>query len=310
MNLTDRNLGEKIVVAVSCAIIIAGAAIFFFSPGHRIFVGNCGSDSMPLNYSTDIQPEYDLSFLHEFGEPEPDRNLTLPPMIDYEIRQQISDTLMDQAGFPRVPDSVLGLYEFPDARLLLVSRDGGIVELLGTGEKIQTFNLTPISIGSRPNGESFTKNPIQQGSYNFSSESFIAIERIDLVLPTPGNGTTPLYIVNKTDIDRIFYTDGRPLASITSRSTFYVRYGQRVERIIGTTDIKLDSAWKQCSSQKRILGEGGRRGDIQHTEKFARGSDRLLWSRLIVMSADIQWHDTGDGSTSEWISNDSTGCRC
>ncbi len=309
MNLTDRNLGEKIVVAVSCAIIIAGAAIFFFSPGHRIFVGNCGSDSMPLNYSTDIQPEYDLSFLHEFGEPEPDRNLTLPPMIDYEIRQQISDTLMDRAGFPRVPDSVLGLYEFPDARLLLVSRDGGIVELLGTGEKIQTFNLTPVSIGSRPNGNN-SMNPMQSGSNNFSSESFVAIERIDLVLPPLGNGTAPLYIVNRTHIDRIFYTDGRPLASITSRSKFYVRYGQRVERIIGTAEVKLDPAWKHCSSKTGISGVGNRRGDIQHTEKFARGSDRLLWSRLIVMSADIQWHDTGDGSTSEWMSNDSTGCSC
>jgi hypothetical protein len=298
------------MVAVSCAIIIAGAAVFLFSPGHRIFVGTCGSDSMPMNYSTDIQPEYDLSFLHEFGEREPDRTLTLPPMINYEVRQQISDTLMDRAGLAYTPDSVIGIYEFPNARLLLVSRDGGIIEVLGTGEKIQTFNLTSVSIGSRPNGESFTKNPIQQGSYNFSSESFIAIERIDLVLPTLGNGTAPLYIVNKTDIDRIFYPDGRPLASITSRSTFYVRYGQRVERIIGTTDIKLDSAWKQCSPTMEISGEGSTRGDIQHTVKFARGSDRIVWSRLIVMSADVQWHDTGDESTGEWISTDSTGCSC
>ncbi len=309
MNLTDRRLWEKIVVAVSCIIIISWVVVLVVSPGHRFSLGTCGSDTMPMSYSTDIQPTFEESILHEFGEPEPDRNLNLPPMVDYAVRQRISDAFLERAGIPPAPDSIIGLYEYPNARLLLVNRDGAIVELLRTGEKIQTFNLTPVFIGSRPNGDN-SMNPVQSGSYNLSSESSIAIERINLVLPGPGNGTAPLYIVNKTDIDRIFYPDGRHLASITSRSTFYVRYGQRVERIIGTTEIKLDSAWKQCSSQTRIPGEGGRRGDIQHTEKFARGSDRIVWSRLIVMSADIQRVDTGDESTSGWISTDSTGCSC
>ena len=310
MNSTDNKKVHYIFLAVCCIIFISWIAIFSLSPGYRIFVGTCGSDTIPLNYSTDIEPEYDLSFLHEFGEREPDRSLTLPFMINYEVRQQNSDTLMVRTGIPLVPDAVIGLYEFPDARLLLVSRDGGIIEVLRTGEKIQTFNITPVPVGRRPNGESFTKNPIGQGSYNFSSESSIAIERIDIVLPLPGNGTAPLYIVNKTDIDRIFYPDGRHLASITSRSTFYVRFGQRVERIIGTTEVKLDPAWKQCSSGTGISGEGNRRGEIQQTVKFARGADRIVWSRLVVMSADIQWHDTGDESTSEWMSSDSTGCTC
>jgi hypothetical protein len=309
VNLTGRRLWEKIVVAASCVIIISWVIVLVVSPGHRFSLGTCGPDTIPMSFSTDIEPEYDLSFLHEFGEPEPDRILTLPPMMDYEVRQQISNTLLERAKILPAPDSVIGLYEFPDTRLLLVSRNGAFVELLVTGEKIQTFNLTPVFIGSRPNGNT-SINPVQSGSYNLSSESSIAIERIDLVLPLPGNGTAPLYIVNKTDIDRILYPDGRHLASITSRSTFYVRYGQRVERIIGTADVRLDPAWKQCSSQRRIPGEGGRRGDIQHTEKFARGPDRIVWSRLIVMSSDIQWHDTGDESTSVWISTDSTGCSC
>lgn len=37
MNLTDRRLWEKIVIAVCCAIIITGAAVFVFSPGHRMY---------------------------------------------------------------------------------------------------------------------------------------------------------------------------------------------------------------------------------------------------------------------------------
>lgn len=309
MNLTGRRLWEKILVAVSCTIIIAGAAIFFFNPGHRIFIGTCGPDTIPMSYSMDIYPEFTSSFLHEFGEPEPDRNRTLPPMRDYAVRQQIADTLMDRAGITSPPDSVIGLYEFPDARALLVSRGSEIVEVIGTSDGIRVINLTLVPVGSRPNGDN-SMNPVQQGSYQYSSEHFIAIDRIDLVLPSPVNATTPLYLVNKTDIDRISYSGGRHLATITTRSTFYIRYGQRVERVTGTSEADLDPAWKKCSSRTGISGEGSRRGDILHTVKFARGADRVLWSRLVIMSADIQWHDTGDESTSEWKSGESTGCTC
>ena len=131
-------------------------------------------------------------------------------------------------------------------------------------------------------------NPVQRGAYNFTSDYFVAIDRVDLVLPPPGNATKPLYIVYKTDVDRVFYPDGRPLVSITTRSTFYALYGQRIERVIGMSEIKLDPVWKQCSPRMDVSGEGSRLGEIQNTVKLARSSERILWSRLIVTSADIQ----------------------
>ncbi|MFA4850691.1 MAG: hypothetical protein WC626_13280, partial [Methanoregula sp.] len=74
MNSTDNKKVHYIFLAVCCSFFISWIAIFSLSPGYRIFVGTCGSDTIPLNYSTDIEPEYDLSFLHEFGEREPDRS--------------------------------------------------------------------------------------------------------------------------------------------------------------------------------------------------------------------------------------------
>ncbi|MGD0079075.1 MAG: hypothetical protein ABSB80_00325 [Methanoregula sp.] len=310
MNLTDRRTWEKILVAVCCAIIISWIALFVISPGHRIVVGTCGPDTMPMYYSVDIQPEFASGFLYEFGKREPDKDLTLPPMKRYAEKQQIIDTLMDRAGITAAPDSVIGLYEFPDARILLASRDTGMVEVLGTGDRIQTHNLTPVPVGSRRYGINETVNPVQRGAYNFTSDYFVTIDRVDLVLPPPGNATTPLYIVYKTDVDQIFYPDGRPLASITTRGTFYVLYGQQIERVIGMSEIKLDPGWKQCSPRMDVSGEGSRLGDIQHTVKLARSSERILWSRLIVTSADIQQYDTGEESTSQWMSTDNTGCSC
>jgi len=315
MNFTHKNAWHTILLAVCCIIIISVIAIFVISPGHRIYVGTCGTDSMPMNYSTEIQPTFERSFLHEFGEPEPDRNLTLPPMKHYDEKQQIIDTLMDRAQITGPSDSVIGLYEFPDARLLLIDRNTSVTEVLETGDKIQTINLTPVNVGSRYYEVNQTGNA-KHGIYNFSYENLVAITRVDLVLPLPVNSTTPIYIVNKTYVEQDYYPDGRSLASITTTGTFYVLYGQRVERVIGTSAIILDPAWKQCSPRMEISGEGSRTGEMHYTVKLARDSERLLWSRLITTSEHIQQYDASMGSTNEWMSrdlwifNDGTGCSC
>ncbi len=310
MDLTNRRLWEKIVVAISCLIIAAVVVLFAVSPGNQIRLGTCGPDTMPMSHSSEIQPEFAMSLLHEFGEPEPVRDPSLPPLVDYPVRREIADSLMARAGIVVAPDSVIGLYEFPDTRILLAGRDTGIVEVLGTGEGVRTFNLTPAHVGSRVHRTNKTAESVQRGHYNSTSEYTVAIDRVDIMLPPPGNATAALYIVSWINIDRFFYPDERPLATITTRSIFYVRYGERVERVTGNSDIDLDPAWKQCSARTGISGEGSRRADIQQTVKLARASDRILWSRLIVTSADIQQYDTSGQSTSEWMSSDSTGCSC
>ncbi|MFA4823606.1 MAG: hypothetical protein WC593_00460 [Methanoregula sp.] len=311
MNLIDRRLWEKILVTVCSAIIILWIAIFVISPEHRFSLGTCGSDTMPMSYSTDIQPTFEESFLNKFGESEPDRNLTLPPLQRYSERKVLIDSLMDRAQITGSSDSVIGLYEFPGARLLLINRSERVTEILDSGGKLQTVSLAPVPVGSFHFEDNQTENP-EHGGYQYHYENSVSITRIDLVIPTPGNVTPPLYIVNKTEIEQVFYPEGRSLATITTTGRFYVIYGQRVERVTGTSAIILDPAWKQCSHRIEISGEGSRVGETKYTIKFARSSERLLWSRLITTSDHIQVFDAAMGGTSssQWISSDSTGCSC
>jgi hypothetical protein len=309
MNLTDRRLWEKILVAVCCAIIISWIVLFVINPEHRIVVGTCGPDTIPMTYSTDIQPTFEESFLHEFGSQEPALNPVLPPMKHYPEKQQIIDTLMDRAHVVVSPDSIIGLYEFTDARLLLLDRNASITEVLETGGNLQTFALAPVTAGSRYYEDNGGAN-VKHGDYNFSSAHSVGINRIDLVLPGTGNVIAPLYIVNKTESERIFDPDGKSFAAITTTGTFYVLYGQRVERVTGSSAIVLDPAWKQCSPRMEISGEGSRTGEVKHTVKLARSSERLLRVLLITTSAHIQVYDAGGGSTNQWRSTDNTGCSC
>jgi hypothetical protein len=309
MNSPDNKKWERIVVAVSCVIIVTAVATNIISPWWGVPIGTCGSDTIPMNYSSEIQPTFEMSFLHEFGEREPDRNLTLPPLMLYEQKQQIIDTLMAQAHIDDPQDSIIGLYEFPDALLLLVDQNNNITEVLGTGDKIQTFSLTPVMVGNRYYESNETAD-LQHGTHNFSYENFVAITRVDLIIPPPGNMTHPLYIVNKTHTGHDLYPDDRSLATVTTTGRFYVIYGQRVERVIGTSAIILDPAWKQCSSQIEISGEGSGEGEMKYTIKLARSSERMLKARLITTGAYIQVVEGNMGSGSQWKSRDSTGCSC
>ena len=262
-----------------------------------------------MTYSTDIQPTFEESFLYEFGSPEPLLNPVLPPMKHYPEKQQIIDTLINRAHVVVSPDSIIGLYEFTDARLLLLDRNASITEVLETGGNLQTFALAPVPAGSRYYEDNGGAN-VKHGDYNFSSAHSVGINRIDLVLPGTGNVTAPLYFVNKTESEQIFDPDGKSFAAITTTGTFYVLYGQRVERVTGSSAIVLDPAWKQCSPRMEISGEGSGTGEVKHTVKLARSSERLLRVLLITTSAHIQVYDAGGGSTNQWRSTDNTGCTC
>lgn len=311
MNSAEKRKLDYFILTVCCIIFISWIAIFPLGPGNRISMGTCGFETMPMTYSTDIQPTFEQSFLHKFGEPEPDRNLTLPPLQQYPERNVIIDSLMERAQINGSQDSIIGLYEFPGTRLLLINRNERGTEILDSGGRLQTVPLAPVPVGSFHFEDNQTENP-EHGGYQYHYENSVSITRINLVIPTPGNVTLPLYIVNKTDLEQVFYPDGRSLAAITTTGNYYVIYGQRVERVTGSHAIILDPAWKQCSPRMVISGEGSRAGESKYTIKLARSSERLLWYRLITTSDYIQISDAemGGTSSSRWISNDSTGCSC
>jgi len=152
--------------------------------------------------------------------------------------------------------------------------------------------------------------PARENAYNSSTEHGVTIQRIHLMLPPAGNATALLYRVNKTIIERVFSPDHRPFASITTRGTFYVLYGQRVERVISGSAVTVEPPWKLCSQKIGISGEGSITGELKQTVKLARSSERLLRANRVTSGAHIQVHDASGSSASQWRSTDSTGCSC
>jgi len=322
MDSPDHNKWHYLQMAALCIIIVLGLGFLFWvllHPGANMYFipagewtgfssSTCNNDAIRMTYTGMTAPTYPDSFLYLFGEREPAPAPAMPLLLDYLPKKDAIDALMARAQVNGSEASVIGLYEFPDSRLLIIDNATTLTEVLETGDGIRISSLVPRLVGSRHTGANETGYQ-QHGAYNSSTENDVTIHRIDLVLPGPGNATTPLYIVNKTRTDTFFSQDGMELASVSTTGTFYVLYGQRVDRVLYGSAISHDPGWKVCS-QTIGMSMNGATGELRHTVKFAQSSERILHAHLIVAGPYIQVYEEAGASTSEWISRDSTGCSC
>ncbi|HII99875.1 MAG TPA: hypothetical protein HA272_11630 [Methanoregula sp.] len=263
-----------------------------------------------MTHTTDIEPSYAASLLKEYGEPEPEPAPDPLPVMQYPLQKEVIDTLVDREQIAVSEDSIIGLYEFPDSRLLLIDKDTSVEEILETGEDTRIHVLPKELVGDFQLGVNDT-GTAQQGMFHSSTEQHILVQRIDLALPGPGNETAPLYIVKKSGTEHLLNPDKTPLATVSTAGTFYVLYGERVERIVSSSYVIPNPSWTLCLERVEISGEGTTMGELKYTLKFARGSERILRAYLITTGAHIQVHDTNmQTSTSQWTSRDSIGCSC
>lgn len=333
MNSPDDTKRNRILVAACVVIFIFvlgfllwgmgnGCAMGICGPDHVIanmyFIpvgvwtgfspGTCSNDDIQMTYTSMATPSYADSFLYQFGESEPVKGPYMPPMADYPMQREVVDPFMARAQVNGTEKTIIGLYEFSDSRLLIINNDTTLTELLETGDAIRTYTLVPRLVGKRHTGSNesgYHHHP----TYNSSTDDDVTVHRIDLVLPGPGNATTPLYIVKKTRADTVLYPDGAKIFTVSTTGTFYVLYGQQVDRVLYESAISHDPEWNVCS-QKIGMSRNGMTGELRHTVKVARSSERILQAHLIITGPSIQVYEGSGGSTGEWNSRDSTGCSC
>lgn len=322
MTSPDNKKQNWILIAVAGIIIIVGLGALFLNPAHMVanmyFIpagtwtgipaGTSGPDIFPVNITSAITPAFATSFLYESGVREPGPAPDLPHILDYPLRREAIDGLMARANVTGTEDSIIGLYEFPGSRLLLIDQGTSVIEILETGKEIHIRTLVPEPVGSRRMGPNATGHALQKGVHNFTSDYDISIQRIHLVLPSPENGTAPLYIVKKTQSAIYLDPDGTAFATLSTTGTFYVLYGQRVERVVASPAYSLDPSWTLCSQQTTITNDDGTMGRLNHTVRLAHGSERMIQSHLIATGPYLQVHDGTSAGSSWWLSRESTGC--
>lgn len=332
-NLPEQQKSNPVLVAVCCIIIVAGLAIIFIAPRFGFVPGTCIEDTMPMTFENLVPPSYGQSLLYEFGEPEPAVPPQLPPLADYPMQKNTIDGLLARAHVNGSEETVLGMYELPDARIILVNSGETITEILEENNSVRTYIRDIRMVGNR--NYSTRDNPYQKAGpdnssddshgtanfwpmiakptgahfYNSTMATSDTIRRFDLVLPGTADTTVPVYIVNKTRSDTYLDPNDTEEFSITTTGIFYVIYGKGVDRVSWNSSISHAPEWTICSKQigfekKNVTAE------VRNTVKLARSSERVLVGYLVVTGPYIQVPETMGSSMSQWISRDGTGCSC
>lgn len=334
MNPSKQEKSNPVLIAVCCIIIAVGLAILFIGPRVGFLAGTCGQDEIPMTFTNMVTPTYATSLLYELGEPEPAAAPAMPHMIDYPLQKDAIDSLMARAQVNGSDKSVIGMYEFPGSRLLLVNTGNNVTEILAVNDSIRTVTLVPRTVGSRHHGvdnggyyPSLASNSSDNSrstsiswwpavaeipkppAYNLSTGTTDTIRRIDPILPGTANVTCPFYIVKKTRTDTFYSSEGTEEFSVTTTGTFYVLYGQRVEHVTYDSAIANSSEWKICFDRMGVTMNGPA-AELRHTVKLSRSSERVLIGYLGVTGPFIQIPETMGGSTTQWISRDGAGCSC
>ncbi|MDD5143352.1 hypothetical protein [Methanoregula sp.] len=310
-----RKKSTPVLLTVCICIILVGSAVLLYGPELRLPVGTCGADTITMTFTSTVVPTYTESLLHEFGEAEPDPAPAIPPMLDYPPKKDVIDTLLARAQVVGGERSVIGMFEFPDTRLILVTTGSNVTEVLADNESIRTYTLIPRYVGSRNSRTSLSREDAlalhpRDRTYISLTESNDTIQRIDLVLPVTGDTTVPLYWVNKTRTDTFHSVEGAEVFSVTTTGTFYIIYGEQVESVTYGSAVSHDPEWKVCS-EKIGFTRNGMNGELRNTVKFARSSERVLVAYLAITSPFLQVTEGNMGSSiSQWDSRDSSGCSC
>ncbi|MFA5332245.1 MAG: hypothetical protein WC342_07690 [Methanoregula sp.] len=329
--LPGQQKSNPVLVVVCCIIIVAGLAIIFIAPRFGFVPGTCIEDTMPMTFENLVTPSYGQSLLYEFGEPEPAAPPQLPPMADYPMQKNTIDALMARAHVNGSEESIIGRYELPDARIILVKTGENITEILEENNSVQTYTRDIRMVGNR--NYTMQHNPYQKADpdnssnnsygfwpmiakptgaqfYNYTMATSDTLRRFDLILPGTANTTVPVYIINKTRSDSYLDPNNTEEFSITTTGIFYVIYGEGVEHFSYDSTITPAAGWTVCSKQIGVTMNGPT-AELRHTVKLARSSERVLVGYIGVTGPYIQVSEGNMGSSmSQWISRDGTGCSC
>ena len=292
-----------------CIVVLVGFVVIVVYPGLALPSGLCGPDDIPLTVTTDIEPSFETSYLYDFNESEPDPRQHLSPLLHYPLRKEAIDALMKKEHVAAAEDAIIGIYELPGTRIVLIDEGTGVIEILESREGTRTFILEKKPVGIL-HADTHGVIPATDSGDLSPPEWTVTIHRIDIVLPDLENETAPMYIVQKTRRTQGISQDRTPLVTVSTTGTFYVIYGQRVELVVRDSEVVPGNGWTICHERFSMTPESDTTAELEHTVKLARGPERELVVHVIRTGPYIQRHDGHHASSSQWTSRDSTGCSC
>jgi len=265
--------------------------------------------------TTDIvQPCTNPDLFDQLGLQKPALRDTTVQMKTYDESKDVADKIMKEGKFPDASISIIGLYDFGDAQILLISRNDTILEAVYDGKTVTTYTLTPELIGEKSDSGKPKKTLNLNGDLRdeyVSTETSTKVYSLKLQSPE-GNpslsqlvGTLSTYIVTSYRTDN-YRRSNVDWVSVTSKGVFYIDYGNSVTSINDASSYFVEFPYMFCEYNSGVSGVGSQAGQVNAHVKSGLTFTRIQIDNWVSVDAWLSPNDGGSATT--WMSSSPDGC--
>ena len=256
-------------------------------------------------------PDNNHNLFDEFGLQKPTVNEKAAPFRNYEASKDVSDKILKQAKLSDNASSVIGLYDFGNAQMLLLNHGDHVLEAFYDGKTVKTYLLTPTLLGDKTVTETPKKIAGPEGdSGDYTITTSVRTQLYSIQLTYPEDNTVvpnvirPLstYTVTRTRTDGYRNGAGTTIAQLVTTGVFYVNYGSSITSISNGSSWWLNPTvpgYSKCFYTYQESGIGTTSGQLYNHFKF--GTLYLRFQMDIWVSVDVYLNGSDGGSTNQWV---------
>ncbi|MDI6719127.1 MAG: hypothetical protein QMD46_05905 [Methanomicrobiales archaeon] len=252
------------------------------------------------------------NLLDEFGIKIQEKSENMPPLKTYSECPDLIDRIMNEVKITDEIDAVVGLYDFKDHQILLITQGNTVLEVTWDGENVNTSIVIPQLLGEKRVSYSPKKLMLEGQNieeYFLYSETHTQLYSIPIVSPDSSNILADTYLMKVSRTDEFRNLLQQTIASLHTEGWFYVNYGISITSIDNHSYWWINPGfpgWTKCEYSTENVGVGTTSGQHRTHFKFGCIFDRCQMDMWVSCDA---WLNTDNGgSSNRWVSLYPDGC--
>ena len=242
----------------------------------------------------------------EFGLSRPENYENTVHIKSYAESKEIADEILTAINLSSRSDSVIGMYDFGNYKVLLISQGESILEAVSDGKTVKTSTRIPILLGEKEVSRKPTVFSLNEMMGNVSANTHIQLCSMSISSPESPSMILTLYIITVTRTDEYRNYFGEIRASLTAKGTFYVEYGSSITGITDLSSYYTTFPYSTCEYSHYTSGVGTAVGQVNAHLKTGSLFARAQIDNWVSCNS---WLTTNDGgTTSTWMSGSGDGC--
>jgi hypothetical protein len=228
------------------------------------------------------------------------------PLMTYNESKGIADKIMKKAAIADSEKSVIGIYDFGSSQILLISREGNVLEVVDDGKSVTTRMIVPKLVGERERTYA-QRNGVTDRLTNEDGQFITSITdkmySFSVQQPNSARALTT-YAIQRSRTDS--YVGTQTWITGTAKGTFYINPGVSITSILDESSYNVVFPYQYCEWRHSPSGVGSQVGQVNNHVKGGSLYFRCQIDNWVSMDASGKEGD--GGSAVKWMGSTPDGC--